>query len=160
MSAHFMKLARDWTWYIIFGRYKYASINEKESQELCGHTMWPRALCSAGTYKLTHIHTPQHHIWGERKRISRVGSRRGLLDCQNFVQNVCMCNDIGGEKKNKLFSRSKSKSDIKHRTHCYNDTLQSENMGIAPLWAWARQANLCHFSHSQMNCSRFICFVI
>lgn len=79
MSIHFMKMAWDWTWYIIFGRYKYANISEARNTNAVNE--WTRRLnvsqisaritdwskCTLDSYaNTTNTHTPQrNHIWCE-----------------------------------------------------------------------------------------------
>lgn len=83
MSIHFMKMAWDWTWYIIFGRYKYANISEARNTNVVNE--WTRSLnvsqisaritdwskCTLDSYaNTTNTHTPQkNHIWCESAKL-------------------------------------------------------------------------------------------
>lgn len=53
MSTHSMKLAWDWTWYIIFGRYKYAHISVARNRAI-------HNVCSGTVVKRI-----TNHIWRE-----------------------------------------------------------------------------------------------
>lgn len=68
MSVAFMKLARDWTWYVIFGRYKYALPARNR------------------------VHTHNTPYWALSINRANTLQQCDTLVSQNFVQTSILCN--------------------------------------------------------------------
>lgn len=179
MSIHFMKMAWDWTWYIIFGRYKYANISEARNTNVVNE--WTRRLnvsqisaritdwskCTLDSYaNTTNTHTPQNnHIWCESAK---------LFFLLSFLQIV--------EPKRQNFSwhnkRTQSKNIKKQKWYVPNKNtfVHFEYLNIRTYVPFAqryctilrakegKQAQICAIflikSLSQMNCSRRLCNIV